>query len=114
MRDREEEWQRQAESGSRAAETRLANEGKQKEELFLSKSRQRDQQWQATLDAVRAEFQAQTGALRRRDVQADAVLREREAHLRNEMQQKDEAAQAKAEQREQEMGRASCRERAEL
>src|SRR5437763_4875048 len=77
-------------------------EAQQKEELFLSKSRQRDQQWQVKLDAARAEAQLQTKEIvRRRETEADAALRGLQAQLRNEMQQKDEAAQAKARQREQ-------------
>ncbi len=101
---REEEWERQAESRARAKEARLGLEAQQKEELFLSKSRQRDQQWQAKLDAARAEVQAQTKELvRRRDVEAEAALRELEAQLRKEMQLKEEAVQTKARQREQEL-----------
>jgi hypothetical protein len=104
LRAREEEWARQAESRVRATESRLRQEAQQKEELFLSKSHQRDQQWQAKSDAVRAEVQAQTDdVVRRRQVEADARLNELEAQLRKEMQQKDEAAQAKAKQREQEL-----------
>ena len=53
----------------------------QKEELFQSKSRQRDQQWQAKLDAVRVEMQAQTEQeLRRRDVESVEV-KQREQDL---------------------------------
>jgi len=103
LRVREEEWQRQAETRIRATESRIAQENQQKEEVFLSKSRQRDQQWQVKLDAARAELQAQTEILRRREVEADARLRELEAQLRQEMQQKEEAAQARAEHREQEL-----------
>jgi hypothetical protein len=103
LRAREEEWNRQAESRVRATETRLSQEAQQKEELFLSKSRQRDQQWQAKLDSVRAELQTQTEEVRRRRDEADATLRELEANLRKEMQEKDEAAQAKARQREQDL-----------
>jgi hypothetical protein len=104
LRVREEEWERQAESRIRAAETRVNHEAQQKEELHLSKSRQREQQWQAKLDAVRAESVAQTEeAVRRRGAEAEAALRELETVLRKEMQQKDEAAQARAKQREQEL-----------
>jgi hypothetical protein len=101
LRIREEEWERQAESRVRAAEIRMGQEAQQKEELFLSKSRQRDQQWQLKLDAVRAESQALTKeTLRRQEVEASARLHELEAGLRLEMQQKEEAAQAKFRQRE--------------
>jgi hypothetical protein len=103
LRGREEEWQRQAESRVRASETRLGQEAQQKEELFLSKSRQRDQQWQVKLDAVRGELQTQTEELLRRREEADAGVRELETNLRREMQQKDEAAEAKARQREQDL-----------
>jgi hypothetical protein len=104
LRVREEEWERQAQARAHAAETRLNFEAQQKEELSLSKARQRDQQWQMKLDAVRAEFQTQTEELvRRRDTQVEASRRELEAQLRREMQQKEEAFQALAQQREQEL-----------
>ena len=102
LRIREEEWERQAQSRIRATETRSGLEVQQKEELFQSKSRQRDQQWQMKLDAVRAELQTQTEeVLRRRE--AEASLRELEAQLRKEIQQKDEAAQAMAKKLEQDL-----------
>jgi hypothetical protein len=102
----EQEWERNAEARARATESRWMAELQQKEELFQSTLRQRDQQWQVKLDALREELQTQTEQdLRRREVEsADArlrALRELEARLRQEMQQKDEAAQAKAKQREQ-------------
>jgi hypothetical protein len=101
LRVREEEWERQAESRVRAAEIRMGQEAQQKEELFLSKSRQRDQQWQLKLDAARAESQSLIKeTLRRQEVEASARLHELEAGLRLEMQQKEEAAQAKFRQRE--------------
>jgi hypothetical protein len=103
LRARQEEWERQAESRLRATETRFGHEAQQKEELFLSRSRQRDQQWQAKLDTLRAELQSQTEALRRREVEADARLRELEAQLRKEMQEKEEGAQSQARQREQDL-----------
>jgi len=103
LRTREEEWERQAESRVRATETRLGHEAQQKEELFQAKVRQRDQQWQTKVEAVRAELQAQTEALRRREVEADARLRELEANLRKEMQDKEEAAQAEAQRHEHEL-----------
>lgn len=102
LRSREEEWERQAESRVRAAEGRLVHEAEQKEELFLSKSRQRDQQWQLKLEAARAEAQTQAEEIvRRREGEASVRTREVEARLRKEMQEKDEAALAKAAQREQ-------------
>src|SRR5207247_5975623 len=86
LRVREEEWERQGQSRVRATETRLGLEAQQKEELFLSKSRQRDQQWQMKLDTVRAELKTQTEeVLCRRAAEADASLRELEAHLRKEL-----------------------------
>lgn len=95
LRARQEEWEKQTELRVRAAEGRLVHEAQQKEELFQGQLRQRDQQWQVKLDAVRAEVQAQAEqVLHRREAQAEAGLRELEAHLRKEMQQKDEAAQA--------------------
>jgi hypothetical protein len=104
LRVREEEWDRQGQSRVRAAETRLNHEATQKEELFLSKARQRDQQWQSKLDAARAEAQAQIKeALRSQQAEAEARLRDLEAHLHKEMQQKDEAALIQAKQREQDL-----------
>ncbi len=101
LRARDEEWERQAESRVRAAEIRLGREAQQKDELFKSKSRQCDQQWEVKLEAVRAELQAQNEELlRRRGMEAEAGLRELEAQLRKEMQQKEDAAHAKARQRE--------------
>jgi hypothetical protein len=63
LRVREEEWERQAESRVRAAETRLGHEAQQKEEIFLAKSRQREEQWQVKLEAVLAQLQSQTAAI---------------------------------------------------
>jgi hypothetical protein len=104
LRAREEEWERQAEARVRAAEARFGHETQQKEELFLSKSRQRDQQWQAKLDALRAELEGQTeDLLHRRDEEAEASLRELEANLRREMQQKEETVSTRAKQRETEL-----------
>jgi len=103
LRIREQELERQAESRVRTAETRFGQEAQQKEEQFLTKSRQRDQQWQAKLDAARAELQTQTEDARRRREENDAAMRELEAGLRREMLEKEEAAQAKARQREQDL-----------
>ncbi len=103
LRGREEKWEVQAESRVRAAEARLALEAQQKEELIQSKLRQRDQQWQVKLDAARAELQTQTEELLRRRAEAEAGVREVEANLRREMQQKDEATEAKTRQREQDL-----------
>jgi hypothetical protein len=102
LRSREQEWERQAESRVRATEIRLGQEAQQKEELFQTKSRQREQQWQSKLDVVRGELQAQTEEVRRR-AEAEAGLREAGDNLRKEMQEKAEAAQAKAKQREQDL-----------
>jgi hypothetical protein len=104
VKAREEEWARQAESRVRGVETRFAHEAQQKEDLFLAKSRQSDQQWQAKLDTAVAGLSAQTDEiLRDRQAAAEMSLRELGAQLRKEMRQKDEAAQAKARQREQEL-----------
>lgn len=103
-RVREEECERQADSRVRAAETRLTHDSEQKEELFLAKSRQREQQWQSRLDGLRLELQAQNDeALRRRGMEADAALRDLEIRLRKETEQKLEDSQAKAKQREEEL-----------
>ncbi len=104
LRTREEEWERQAQARLRAAETRFGLETQQNEELFQSKSRQRDQQWQVKLDATRAELQAQNEEITlRREAEVGAALRELEVHLRKEMQQKEDAAQARTKQREQDL-----------
>jgi hypothetical protein len=47
----------------RAAETRFNAELQQKEDLFLSKSRQREEQWQTKLDAAVAELQAKVASI---------------------------------------------------
>jgi len=104
----EQEWERKAEASVRANESRWMADLQQKEDLFQSKSRQRDQQWQSKLDAARAELQAQIEQdLRLREADsAEAhhrALRELETTLRQEMQVKEETAQAKARQREQEL-----------
>jgi len=104
LRAREEDAERQAESRIRAIEVRFGLEAQQKEELFLSKARQRDQQWQSKLDTLRVELQSQSDdILRRREAEADAARRALDAQLRKEMQQKEEAFQASAKQREQEL-----------
>ncbi|MEW6306447.1 MAG: hypothetical protein AB1705_23520 [Verrucomicrobiota bacterium] len=98
------EFERQLDVQTCEAQARLKQELQQKDDLFLAKSRRSDQQWQAKLDAVRAELAAQTEEiLRQRQAVADASLRELGAQLRKEMQQKDEAAQSRARQREQEL-----------
>jgi hypothetical protein len=104
VRSREQEWERQAELRVRAAEARLAQEAQQKEELTASKGRQRDQQWQAKVEATRAELQAQhEEALRRREADAEAALHQLEARLRKEMQQREEEIQELAKQRERDL-----------
>jgi hypothetical protein len=101
LRIREEEWARQAEARVRDAETRMSHEAQQKEELFLAKARQRDQEWQLKTDAARAEAQTEAKEIiRRRDLDAEVRMRELEANLRKEMQQKEEAAQVRIKQRE--------------
>jgi hypothetical protein len=107
LRGHQQEWEGSAETRAHAIESRLLAEVQQKEELYQSKSRQRDEQWQTKLDTLRAELQAQhEQELRRREAEAAEAVRtlsEVEAKLRQEMQQKDEAAQAKSKQREQEL-----------
>jgi len=63
LRVREEELERQAEARVRATEARLGHELKEQEQLFLTKSRQQEQQWQVKLDGVLAELQLQTAAI---------------------------------------------------
>jgi hypothetical protein len=63
LRAREEDWERQAQSRIRATEVRLSRESQEKEELFVAKSRQREEQWQVKLDGVLAELQAQSAAI---------------------------------------------------
>ena len=104
VRRLQSEHERHLEAQSREANMRLKQELQQKEEVYISKSRQRDQQWQARLDTARAEMEAKNEeALRRREIETDASLREVEDHLRKEMQQKEEAAVAKAKLREQDL-----------
>ncbi|HWW03257.1 MAG TPA: hypothetical protein VNZ64_26380 [Candidatus Acidoferrum sp.] len=104
LRTHEEEWERRAESRVNAIETRLRHEAQQKEELFLSKSRQRDQQWQVKLDALRAEAQGQTTEfIRRGELAAEAARREVETQLRKEIKEKEEEFQGRWKQREQEL-----------
>ena len=85
LRVREEELERQAEARVRAAEARLGHELKEQEQLFLSKSRQQEQQWQVKLDGVLAELQLQTAAIQ--------PLKEMSARAENE---RDEARQSAA------------------
>ncbi|HZV34955.1 MAG TPA: hypothetical protein VFB72_10315 [Verrucomicrobiae bacterium] len=100
---REEDLERRSKSRIAAAEARVAEEAKHNEELFNGKLRQRDQQWQAKLDALQLESKAEIEeALRRRGLEADAALRALETQLREEMQQKEMAAQTRTAQREQE------------
>jgi hypothetical protein len=104
LRMREEEWEHEAQSRVRAAETRWSLETQQREEQFFSKSRQSDQQWQAKLDAARAELQGQAKeALRRREVESDTTFRELESRLRKETREKEELTRVKATEREQEL-----------
>lgn len=63
LRVREEEWERQTEVAVRAAETRFKQELQQKEDDFLSKSRQREEQWQTKLDAAQTELQAKAASI---------------------------------------------------
>lgn len=92
LRVREEEWERQAESRVRAAETRLAQEAQQKEELFLTKSRQRDQQWQAKLDAAWAELQVKTDEVAQLNAQAAARQMAAQAQWEAESEKRTRAA----------------------
>jgi hypothetical protein len=78
LRAREEDWERQTQSRIRATESRLARETEEKEELFLSKSRQREEQWQVKLDGVLAELQAQTTAIEPFKEQLARAERERD------------------------------------
>lgn len=107
LRTHEQEWQRQAEARVRATEARLNQEVRQKDEIFEVKLRQREQQLQTEFEAREAELQTQTQHFHRRreEESVDAsqrALRELELQLRQEMQQKEEAAQARGKQREQE------------
>jgi len=108
LRVHEQEWERQADARVRATETRLGQEARQKDEIFEIKLRQREQQLLAEFETRQAEFQTQTQHFHRRreEESVDAgqrALRELEGQLRVEMQQKEEALQARAKQREQEL-----------
>jgi len=78
LRAREEDWERQAQSRIRATESRLAREAQEKEELFVAKSRQREEQWQVKLDGVLAELQAQTASIEPFKEQLTRTERERD------------------------------------
>lgn len=108
LNTRQQEWERTAEAAARVTESRLANEIRQKEELFQSKLRQRDEQWQEKIATLRAELQAQNEQeIRRREAAAaddrERIVGEVEAQLRKEMQAKQEAFQAQAKVREDEL-----------
>jgi hypothetical protein len=104
VRRREAELERQAEERIIEVEARWKKDAQQKEELFQSKLRLRDQQWQVKLDAIRAESQSEAEeTIHRREAEAAHSQRELETRLRKEMQQKEEAAQLKFKQREQEL-----------
>jgi hypothetical protein len=81
LHNREQEWERNAEAAARATESRWTTEMQQKEELFQSKLRQRDQQWQAKLDTVRVELQAQKEQEQRRRELELAEARQHEEDL---------------------------------
>ena len=105
---RQQEWERNAEAVARATESRYAAEVQQKEEVFQSKLRQRDQHWQDKLSTVRAELQAHNEQeVRRREAESaeerQRALRELEAHVRKDLQEKNELAQAEAKQREKDL-----------
>jgi len=78
LRLREEEWERQAQTRIRATEARLSQEAQQMEEAFLTKSRQRDEQWQAKLENAVAELQAQAVAIEPLKAQLERTERERD------------------------------------
>jgi hypothetical protein len=63
LRAREEDWERQTQARIRTTEARLAREAQEKEEMFVAKSRQREEQWQVKLDGVLAELQSQTASI---------------------------------------------------
>lgn len=92
LRAREQDWERQAESRVRATETRLAQEALQKEEAFLTKSRQRDQQWQTKLDAAWAELQVQTDQVAQLTSQAAARQMAAQAQWEAESEKRTRAA----------------------
>jgi hypothetical protein len=63
LRAREEDWERQTQARIRTTEARLAREAQEKEEHYVAKSRQREEQWQVKLDGVLAELQSQTASI---------------------------------------------------
>jgi len=75
LRVREEEWERQAEARVRAAEARFGQELQEKEELFLAKSCQHEEQ----LDGLRAELQTQSAAVEPYKQMAARAENERDA-----------------------------------
>jgi len=78
LRAREEDWERQIQSRIRTTEARLAREAQEKEELFLAKSRQREEQWQVKMDGLLAELQSQSAAIEPFKEQLARAERERD------------------------------------
>ena len=108
LRRREEELERQLEVQSREAETRLKQELQQKDLAFQAILKQREQELAVRANAREAELQSQFDSdMRIRDEewerQAQTRVRATETRLGLETQQKEEAAQSAARQREQDL-----------
>ena len=108
LRVREEEWARQTEARIRATEARLGQEAQQKELEFETKLKQREQELTAKTVARESELQNRWDSdLRVREEewarQTEARIRATETRLGQEAQQKDEIAQIKFRQREQQL-----------
>jgi hypothetical protein len=108
LRRWESELERQFEAQSREADARFKQELQQKELAFSARLKQREQEISLRNEAREAELKNQWNSdlrTRKEEWEAEAVSRVRatEARLAIEAQQKDEAAQAKARQRELEL-----------
>ncbi len=105
---RQEEWELQTALRVRAVETRLAQEFMQKEEVDLSKFKQREQELVLAFDArlVAEQSRIQEDA-RRRELelarQSEARDLEADARWQQELQQREEAAEIRLKQREQQL-----------
>ena len=106
LRRRESELERQLETQSREADARLKQELQQKDLIFQAKLKQREQELAGRTESRESELQNQWAAdLRAREeeweVQAQSRVRAAETRLNLEVQQKEELAQSKSRQRDQ-------------
>lgn len=119
-RRREADAGREFEARIHEVETRWAREAQQRDEVAQIKLKQREQQLQSQLEAARHECRQQAGKeLQAREAElarlADARLRDAEARFVQELARKDDVAQLKLQQQEQELSAfAEARQKQEL